>query len=31
MDAANVTDAPVEVEQEEHAQPEVTFEEQFAF
>lgn len=31
MDAVNVTDAPVEVEQEEHAQPEVTFEEQFAF
>ena len=34
MDVVNVTDAPVEaeqVEQEEHAQPEVTFEEQFAF
>lgn len=34
MDAVNATDGPVEVEQEEqeeHAQPEVTFEEQFAF
>ena len=31
MDAVNVTDTPAEVEQEEHAQPEVTFEEQFAF
>ena len=31
LDVVDVDDAPAEVEQEEHTQPEATFEEQFAF